>query len=196
MKVPTDSVVLSHFVAHHFGDGSWRWHPETMEHELNRTFLLAPEDDLTSGLHAKVHALQVLFTSDGPKNDWMSFEKVVQGLLGNAVLFRIMQPPNLPQLFLAADILVTLDPDFFREVGDEVGSYIAAVFADAEVPWVPAPFIDVPDIQAKVTELTGIDPVPFEDDFRSARDEPASALLTHCFDSVMKQRKQRNKELS
>jgi hypothetical protein len=162
-----------------------------MEEELERTFGFVDEANIS-----KVHALQVLFTSDSPKNDWIAFEKVVQGLNGNEVLFRIIQRPTPQQLFLAADVLKSLDPEFFQEIGDEVMSYIAAVFADAELPWVPLPFDENQEIQERVGDLTGLDPYPFETDYRGPQKEPASRLLLQCFNVIVSARDARQQELS
>jgi len=186
---PLDSVVLSHLIPHTFGNDAWRWHPKTIEEELERTFGFVDEENIT-----KVHALQVLFSSDTPKQDWIAFEKVLQGLAGNSVMFRTVQRPTPQQLFLVADILKSINPNFFAEIGDEVVSYIAAVFADAELPWVPAPFNENQVIQERVTSLTDLDPVYFEQDYRGQQIEPASKMILQCYNVVTASRDARQQE--
>jgi len=137
----------------------------------------------------------VLFVSDSPKDDWMAFEKIVQGLIGNEVMFKIMQRPTLQQLFLAADIIKEIDPDFFTECGDEVSSYVAAVFADEEVPWVPPPLSEIKEVQDKVEEATGLDYEPFEADYRGPQNEPASKLILQSYNVVVSDRSNRQQEL-
>lgn len=188
---PANSVVLSHIIPHTFGAESWKWHPKTMEEELERTFGFVSEETMT-----KAHALQVLFTSDSPKTDWMAFEKVVQGIIGNSIMFRVMQRPTPQQLFLAMDMITSIDPDFISEIEREVISYIAAVLADAEIPWVPPPFSDRPEIQEQVTKLTKLDPAPFEADYRSSQKEAASRLILQCYAVVLSDRDTRQQELS
>ena len=188
---PINSVVLSHRLPHVFGNDAWTWHPQTMEEELERTFGFVDEINIQ-----KVHALQVLFASDAPKNDWLAFEKVIHGLIGNETLFRTMQRPTPQQLFLGVDIILSIDPDFLREIEDEVISYIAAVFADAELPWVPPPFSERPEIQERVIELTDTDPTPFEQDYHGPKREPASKMILQCYNVVTSDREARQQELS
>ena len=191
LETPVHSTNLVHIISHHFGIDAWGWHPQTMLEELIRTF-----GDVDVSNVSRAHALQVLHISDAPKKDWIAFEKVLQGLLGNAVLFHVMQRPNLIQLFVGIDIILTLDPDFEREVSQDIVDYIAAVFAEEEVPWVPQPFADFEGVQDSVTRLTRIDPEAFAQDYQELRREPASKLLLRAFDGVLADQEARKKGLS
>jgi len=179
LEKPLHCVVLEHMLTYHFGHSCWEWHPDTMRKELLRTFGEIHPSNLN-----RIHALQALFVSDAPKKDWLAFEKVLQGLLGNEVLFKVMQRPTIQQLFVGLNNMTTIDPDFQKEIEREVAMYMAAVFSENDIPWAPEPFGSIPGLQEYISKMEKVDPRPYEVDFRSVKKEPASTLLTACLEAI------------
>ena len=111
------------------------WEPETIYTEIKDTF----RNDVSELAKSKIQVLRTLHVSKVPWHSWQVFEKVMQGLNNNIPKWDLMQPLDVPQLYVGIDILDCLPDMAEAEFSDEVRLYMTACLHNEEVFFVPPP---------------------------------------------------------
>lgn len=115
-----------------FGYEWFKWEPETLWAEIQRTF----KTQVSEHNRAKIQAVKTVHVSHLVWESWPVFEKVIQVLNGNLPDWENMQKCSLDQLYAGVDMLNGIRDEKYS---DEVKLYMAACVLEDNVFFVPPP---------------------------------------------------------
>jgi hypothetical protein len=137
------------------------WLPDTLFSEIESTF----RTSVAEVNKTKVMAAQTLHVVDAFWTQYEVFEKTVAALNGTVPRLSVMQPPDLPHLLAAVDMVGYIRKEPFNE---EVSRYVAGCFLRENVHYAPSPcdfaqiYISQPKYRCKDCSKVGPAMPPFD----------------------------------
>ena len=138
-----------------------QWLPDTLFSEIEQTF----RTSIAEANKTRALATQTLHVVDAFWEQHEVFEKTVAALNGTVPRLNVTQPPDLPQLLAALDMVGWVRKEEFSE---EVSRYVAACFLYENVHYAPPPadfaqpFISQPKYRCKDCSKVGPALPPFD----------------------------------
>lgn len=127
------------------------FYPEWVDHEPETTLTLlrsfTQQTAVDPIIRTKVNALKVLHSSEGPWEDWESFEWVAQALNDNMADFSNAYRPELGELFITIETMNKLRK---LPLSDEIHRWLAACCLDLGLVYVPEPLDMLNHLLARV----------------------------------------------
>lgn len=152
----THPLILYQALDDRYGPIWLEWDPDAIWIILERDY----ESRLDAITKDKINAVKTLLVVDSFWQDWEVFEKVIQAVNNNTVLFNIMQPPTLGQLVNGVQIAQSLRKSM--KFDEEVSRYIASQAQEMGLEYLSEPLMfaqkflgPIPkDVVARFMELT------------------------------------------
>lgn len=140
--IPTRQNIWRHPDAHplalglllldRYGPEYLEWHPDVLKLTLGRD-----KTEVSNGSWSKILAGRVVLTSPSPWRQWSVFHWVCRALGGASPNFVYFEKPEIGHLVSGYEIMKSCDPK--RPTGLDVDKFIAAVFADDGLAFIPPP---------------------------------------------------------
>lgn len=140
--VPNKDTIWSHPNAHpavllillldRYGQDLFEWDPEVILATLKKDGV-----NLSNPTKTKILASRVPVNSPSPWRQWEVLHWVALGLAGEPPNFIYAEDPEIGHLVSAYDYMQLVDPD--RDTSDEVDKFIAAVFKEEGITYIPEP---------------------------------------------------------
>lgn len=125
-------VVLLLLLLDQYGAEMAEWDPAVLLETLRRD-----GKTVSNANKVKILAARTLLTSPSPWRQWEVFHWVSLGLDGHAPNFVYLEEPEMGHLVAGWDLMALTDPA--REPSEEVDKFVAAVFRQEGLPFIPEP---------------------------------------------------------
>jgi hypothetical protein len=125
-------IVLMLLLLDKYGQEYLEWHPDVLRMTLERDGVA-----LSNKVWNKILAGRVVLTSPSPWRQWEVFHWVCRALGGESPNFVYLEAPEIGHLVTGIEIMKLVDPK--RQTSTEVDKFVAVVFKNEGIPFVPAP---------------------------------------------------------
>ena len=115
-----------------YGQEFVEWSAEVLRVTMNRDGIAASNRNMN-----KIYAARVLLASPSPWRQWNVFHWVCRALAGETPNFVFFEAPEICHMVVGVDCMKIIDPP--RLMSFDVDKFVAAVFKDEGIPYIPSP---------------------------------------------------------